>query len=143
MGCTRYNSLSSLQGDNMGRVVQNVFTLVASSLLWIGRKTGLTYNEVNIVFYYLLIPLSGTIMLDCLIHKPYSTAALLFTWLGIFIATRHTFREWWDWAFQDSVDFLNWFNRWGGNYVLNSVIICVLVPLIVYSILIYLLATRT
>lgn len=127
----------------MGRVVQNVFTLVASSLLWIGRKTGLTYNEVNIVFYYLLIPLSGTIMLDCLIHKPYSTAALLFTWLGIFIATRHTFREWWDWAFQDSVDFLNWFNRWGGNYVLNSVIICVLVPLIVYSILIYLLATRT
>ena len=143
MGCTRYNSLSSLQGDNMGRVVQNVFTLVASSLLWIGRKTGLTYNEVNIVFYYLLIPLSGTIMLDCLIHKPYSTAALLFTWLGIFIATRHTFREWCDWAFQDSVDFLNWFNRWGGNYVLNSVIICVLVPLIVYSILIYLLATRT
>lgn len=127
----------------MGRVVQNVFTLVASSLLWIGRKTGLTYNEVNIVFYYLLIPLSGTIMLDCLIHKPYSTAALLFTWLGIFIATRHTFREWCDWAFQDSVDFLNWFNRWGGNYVLNSVIICVLVPLIVYSILIYLLATRT
>ena len=127
----------------MGRVVQNVFTLVASSLLWIGRKTGLTYNEVNIVFYYLLIPLSWTIMLDCLIHKPYSTAALLFTWLGIFIATRHTFREWCDWAFQDSVDFLNWFNRWGGNYVLNSVILCVLVPLIVYSILIYLLATRT
>ena len=143
MGCTSYNSLSSLQGDNMGRVVQNVFTLVASSLLWIGRKTGLTYNEVNIVFYYLLIPLSWTIMLDCLIHKPYSTAALLFTWLGIFIATRHTFREWCDWAFQDSVDFLNWFNRWGGNYVLNSVILCVLVPLIVYSILIYLLATRT
>ena len=125
------------------RMIKHVFAIVANSLLWIGRKTGLTYNEVNIVFYYLLIPLSGTIMLDCLIHHPYSTAALLFTWLGIFIATRHTFREWCDWAFQDSVDFLNWFNRWGGNYVLNSVIICVLVPLIVYSILIYLLATRT
>ena len=142
MGCSRYNSLSSLQRDNMGRVVQNIFAIVASSLLWIGRKIGLTYNEVNIVFYYLLIPLSWTIMLDCLIMKPYGTSALLLIWLGILIATRHTFREWCDWAFQDSVDFLNWFNRWGGNYVLNSVIICVLVPLFVYGILIYLLMTR-
>ena len=143
MGRSRYNSLSSLQRDNMGRVVQNIFAIVASSLLWIGRKIGLTYNEVNIVFYYLLIPLSWTIMLDCLIMKPYGTSALLFTWFGISIATRHTFREWCDWAFQDSVDFLNWFNRWGGNYVLNAVIICVLVPLFVYGILIYLLITRT
>lgn len=125
------------------RMIRQTFAIVANSLLWIGRKTGLTYNEVNILIYYVIIPLSWTVMLDCLIGKPYSTVALSLVWVGIFIATRHTFREWCDWAFQDSVDFLNWFNRWGGNYVLNSVIICVLVPLIVYSLLIYLLATRT
>lgn len=123
----------------MGRVVQGIFSAVAQSLLWICEKIGLTYNEVNILLYYLIIPLSWTIMFDCWIKKPYSTAALSFTWLGIFIATRHTFREWCDWVFQDSVDFLNWFNRWGGNYVLNSVIICVLVPLVIYGILIWLL----
>ena len=123
-------------------MIKRTFAFVASSLLWIGRKTGFTYNEVNILVYYLLIPLSWTIMLDCLIQKPYSTVALLFTWLGISIATRHAFREWCDWVFQDSGDFLNWFNRWGGNYVLNSVIICVLVPLFVYGILIYLLMAR-
>ena len=123
-------------------MIQQTFTLVANALLWIGRKTGLTYNEINILVYYLLIPLSWTIMVDILIRRPYSTPVLLFIWSGIFIATRHTFREWCDWAFQDSVDFLNWFNRWGGNYVLNSVIICVLVPLIIYGILIYLLMSR-
>lgn len=127
----------------MGKIAQDIFSIIANSLLWVGRKTGLTYNEVNILVYYLFIPLSWTIMFDCAIKNPYTTAALAFTWLGIFIATRHTFREWCDWAFQDSVDFLNWFNRWGGNYVLNSVIICVLVPLLVYGILIYLLITRT
>ena len=127
----------------MTKVVRQIFASVASSLLWIGRKTGLTYNEVNILVYYLFIPLSWTIMLDCLIGKPYSTAALSFIWLGIFIATRHSFCDWCDQTFQDSVDFLNWFNRWGGNYVLNSVIICVLVPLAVYGILIYLLITKS
>lgn len=123
-------------------MIQRIFAWVASLLLWVGRITGLTYNEVNILVYYLLIPLSWTVMVDCLIKKPYTTAALLFVWVGIFIATRHTFREWCDWAFKDSVDFLNWFNCLGGNYVLNSVIICVVVPLIVYGILIYLLVSR-
>lgn len=123
-------------------MIRKTFALVASSLLWIGRKLGLTYNEVNILFYYLLIPMSWTIMVDCLIHKPYFTGALSFIWLGIFIATRHTFREWCDRAFQDSVDFLNWFNRLGGNYVLNSVVICVLVPVVVYGVLLYLLLTQ-
>lgn len=127
----------------MNNIVHDTFKVVARSLLWIGRKTGLTYNEVNILVFYLIIPLSWTIMFDCLVMQPYTTAALLFTWLGIFIATRHTFREWCDWAFKDSVDFLNWFNRWGGNYVLNSVIICVIVPLVVYGVLIYLLSTRS
>lgn len=143
MDSTRHYSLPSLQGNNMGRIVQGIFSIVANSLLWVGRMTGLTYNEVNILVYSLLIPLSWTIMFDCIIKKPYTTAALSFIWLGIFIATRHTFREWCDWAFQDSVDFLNWFNRWGGNYVLNSVIICVLVPLVVYGVLIYLLMNKT
>ena len=31
-----------------------------------------------------------------------------------------------------SVDFLNYFNRWGGNYILNSVVICVAIPILIY-----------
>lgn len=120
-------------------MVKSIFSIVAGSLLWIGRKTGMTYNEVNILVYYLLIPLSWTIMLDCWIGIPVTTGALLCIWAGIFIATRHTFRMWCDWAFMDSVDFLNWFNRWGSNYVLSSVIICVVIPIAIYALLIMLL----
>lgn len=119
--------------------VQRIFDVTARMLLWVADKIGLTYNEVNILVYYLLIPLSWTVMFDCWLKSPYTTGALAFVWIGIFIATRHTFREWCDLAFQDSMDFLNWFNRWGGNYILNSVIICVVVPLVVYVLLIWLL----
>lgn len=120
-------------------MIKQAFAVVANSLLLIGKKTGLTYNEVNILVYYLLIPLSWTMMFDFWLGSPVTSAALMCVWIGIFIATRHTFREWCDRAFQDSVNFLNWFNRWGGNYVLNSVIICVLLPLLVYGVLIWLL----
>lgn len=120
-------------------MINRTFNVVANTLLFIGKKTGLTYNEVNILVYYLLIPLSWTAIFDCWLGLPIASAAFLFVWLGILIATRHIFREWCDWAFQDSVNFLNWFNRWGGNYVLNSVIFCVLFPLISYGSLIWLL----
>lgn len=117
-------------------MIKRTFSIVANALLLIGRKTGLTYNEVNILVYYLLIPLSWTAIFDYWLGFPIASAALLFVWLGVFIATRHIFSEWCDWTFQDSVSFLNWFNRWGGNYMLNSVIICVLLPLIIYCLLI-------
>lgn len=113
-------------------MTNRIFYSVAHSLLWIGEKCGLTYNEVNILIYYLLIPLSWCILLDCWIGQPITSFALLLIWIGLFIATHNNFREWCDKRFMDSVDFLNWFNRWGGNYILNSVIICVALPLIVY-----------
>lgn len=123
-------------------MITRIFAIVAKSLNWIAIKCGLTYNEVNILGYYLLIPLSWTVMLDCWIGVPITSFALVFIWIGIFIATRHIFREWCDWRFQDSVDFLNWFNRWGGNYVLNSVIICVVAPFAVYIALAILLILK-
>ena len=120
-------------------MIQRIFNIVAQTLLSIGRACGLTYYEVNILVYYLLIPLSWCIMFDSWLGLPVTTFALTFIWIGIFIATRHIFREWCDRLFQDSVGFLNWFNHWGGNYILNSVIICVVVPLLIYVGLIILL----
>ena len=73
-------------------------------------------------------------MVDCLIDMPLTTMALLFVWAGICIGTWGRFTAWCDWAFMRSVDFLNYFNRWGGNYVLNSVVVCVAVPVLIHSI---------
>lgn len=109
------------------------FRLVATVLYNIATLLGMTYNEVNILAYYLLIPLTWTVMLDKYICLPLTTGALLYIWIGIRIGTWGHFREWCDWAFMRSVDFLNYFNHWGGNYVLNSVIICVVIPVLVYA----------
>lgn len=109
------------------------FRLVATVLYNIATLLGMTYNEVNILAYYLLIPLTWTVMLDKYIGLPLTTGALLYIWIGIRIGTWGHFREWCNWAFMRSVDFLNYFNRWEGNYVLNSVIICVVIPVLVYA----------
>lgn len=116
-----------------------IFSTVAVVLNKTAQLLHLTYNEINVIVYYLLIPLSWTILLDIWIGVPLSTAILTMIWLGIFIATHNFFKEWCDWVFKDSVDFLNYFNRWGGNYVLNSVIICVIIPILIYVGLILLL----
>ena len=121
------------------QIVSNIFRKVANVLLRGASALDITYNEINIIVYYLLIPISWTIMLDFYLGYPITTCALTFIWLGIKLGTWGRFREWSDWAFMRSVDFLNFFNRWGGNYVLNSVVICVLIPILVYFGLILLL----
>ena len=124
------------------QIISSIFRKVADALINGASAMNLTYNEINIIVYYLLIPLTWTVMLDFYIGTPVTTYALIFIWFGIKIGTWGRFREWSDWAFMCSVDFLNYFNRWGGNYVLNSVIICVLVPLFIYIGLIFLLFTK-
>ena len=100
---------------------------------------GITYNAINIIVYYMLIPLSWTIILDIYIQYPLFTYTLVVVWIGIMIGIRGKFITWSDWAYNKSVDFLNYFNRWGGNYVLNSVVICVVVPIAIYVTLMLLL----
>ena len=84
-------------------MIKRIFVKVAMVLYNGAQRLGITYNEINILVYYLLIPLTWTIMVDLLIG-----------------------------AFMRSVDFLNYFNRWGGNYHLNSVVICVAIPIVIY-----------
>lgn len=123
----------------MRTFVSFIFRKVADALYDSASALGITYNELNIIVYYLLIPLTWTIMFDYWLGTPITTYALLFIWVGIRLGTWGRFREWSDWTFMRSVDFLNFFNRWGGNYVLNSVIVCVLVPILIYVGLIFLL----
>lgn len=95
-------------------IVSTIFRKVADALYKGASTMGITYNEINIIVYYLLIPLTWTVMLDCRIGTPITTYALIFIWMGIKIGTWGRFRKWSDWAFMRSVDFLNYFNRWGG-----------------------------
>ena len=117
-------------------MIDKCFQIVAGVLYKIAQATGLTYNEINIIVYYLVVPLTWTVMIDILIKAPITTILLFTAWIVIFTVHYNDFRHWCDWAFDKSVDFLLWFKRIGWNYVVSSVIICVVVPIIIYAALI-------
>lgn len=113
-------------------MIVKIFNIVADVLHWVASVLGFTYNEVNIILYYFIIPLTWTILLDRYIGKPISTVIFILAWVILLIVKGREFRAWCDWAFDRSVDFLMFFNCVGGNYRLNSVIICVAIPILIY-----------
>lgn len=120
-------------------VINKAFDIVAKSLLRIAEILHLSYNEINIIVYYFIVPLTWCVMIDLIISLPVFTPLWLLLWAGIFIAKGKTFRQWSDRVFKKSVDFLLWFRRIGWNYETASVIICVVLPVIIYAVLAYLL----
>lgn len=121
----------------MKKTMDKTFWIVANSLNRIAYNTGTTYNEINIIVYYLIIPLTWAVMLDIIIGYPVFTLLTILVWSFIFYKTRNYFREWCDGGFRKSQEFLFWFKRIGWNYIVASVIICVIIPLIVYGLLCY------
>ena len=77
-------------------MIRRIFNRVAFALYDSAQLLGITYNEINILVYYLLIPLTWTIMVDILIGLPIATTALLLVWAGIKIGTWGHFSEWCD-----------------------------------------------
>ena len=63
----------SLFGKIVMAIMLPVFAIVAGAEQLIARMTGTTYNEVNIIVYYLIIPVSWTLMLDYIIAVPVLT----------------------------------------------------------------------
>ena len=75
-----------------------IFGFVAGVEHVIAKLTGATYNEVNIVIYYLLIPLSWVIMADYLTKLPFLTPMFAMAWI-IFLWKDHLrFRDRCDWG---------------------------------------------
>lgn len=114
-----------------------IFAIVAGIEHLIARMTGTTYNEVNIIVYYLVIPLSWTIMLDYITKMPFLTPLFILAWIVFIWKDKMKIRARCDLAFKKSVDFLLWFQNIGWNYIVSSVIICVVIPILVYIELIY------
>jgi len=114
-----------------------IYAVVAGLEHIIAKLTGTTYNEVNIIVYYLLIPLSWTAMVDYITMMPFLTPMYIIAWVIFLWKDQMKFRDRCDWAFDRSVDFLLWFKKIGWNYVVSSVIICVVVPVLIYVELIW------
>lgn len=113
-------------------VMLPIFAIVAGVEHIIAKVTGMTYNEVNIIVYYLLIPLSWAVMIDYITMMPILTPMYIIVWVVFLWKDPMKFRDRCDWAFMKSVDFLLWFKRIGWNYIVSSVIICVVIPALIY-----------
>ena len=62
-------------------MIKTIFSIVALGLNKIAKLLHLTYNEINIIVYYFLIPLSWTIILDVWIGLPIITLLWLSSYL--------------------------------------------------------------
>ena len=131
-----WDSLSKLEIVIMS-VMLPIFAVVAGVEHIVAKLTGATYNEVNIIVYYLLIPLSWAAMVDYITMMPFLTPMYIFAWVIFLWKDQMKFRDRCDWAFDKSVEFLLYFKIIGWNYIVSSVIICVVVPILVYLELIY------
>ena len=140
----------------MNTIIQIIFGIIAGILYILARVTGLSYIEVNIIVYYILIPMSWIVMVDAIFKFHYLKiiSALGYT---VFLVSIKDFSGFCTWLFQKSVLLLNYPNTVrvdnitatnipstivGSTYITNSVIICVLVPVVVYLILLSVLIIR-
>ena len=131
-----WDSLSKWEIGIMA-VMLPIFAVVAGLEHIIARVTGATYNEVNIIVYYLLIPFSWTAMVDYITMMPFLTPIYIIAWIIFLWKDQMKFHDRCDWAFDKSVEFLLWFKKIGWNYVVSSVVICVVVPILIYVELIW------
>ena len=120
-------------------MIELVFNFIAKILTKIAKITHFTYNEINIIVYYFLVPMSWCVMLDNIVRFLIFTLLWSALWIYIFWTKRKFFSQWCDTAFSLSQKFLFSFKKIGWDYFKASVIICVLVPIIIYAILIMML----
>lgn len=112
-----------------------VFVAVRDALAFIAKVSNRTYVEINVIAYFILLPCSWLVILDLILGTSgILTVLFLSAWL-CFLFLQKDFRNFSEWLFQKSVDFLLFFNRYGSNYILSSVLICVIIPVLVYCVL--------
>ena len=107
------------------------FIITAIVLLYTGKLFHLTYNAINIIVWYALLPLAWAAILDYKLHQILFAPAWLLLCIGIGFIQRKRFNDFCDALFKLSQEFILLF----GNYYKWSVIICLLIPVIITALL--------
>ena len=112
------------------------FQIVYSFLKWIAEITGLTYNEVNIIAYYIVLPFAYVVLADRIL-KRHLLKIIYVVGVAVCLLNIKDFAKFSDRQFQISVDFLLSFQVLGWNYIVSSVLICVVFPAIVFLVMLH------
>lgn len=114
-----------------------IFLFVMGVLALLAKLTGLAYEEVNIIVYFVLIPLSWAVILDYVIAKHYFLLFSVVVILSVIFTSTDISDLSFD-LFDISADFLLSL----GEYMFVSVLICVHAIMLVYIVLLYLVENK-
>lgn len=118
-------------------IFNRLFQVVHEMLLWMAAVTRLSYEEINILVYFLVIPAIYCALLDRIFKRPIFLPLLLALATVTLIAVP-SFSNFSDWLFDESVAFPNGFTVIGWNYTIASVMLCVVFPGLVFAVLVFL-----
>ena len=115
--------------------MKKLFQITYEILMFFSQLTGFSYKEINIIVWFIIIPLSWAYLIDKIYKFNYLKiiTAIVISLTLLFIDDFTVFSNW---LFDISADFLRSFNVVGSNYVASSVIVCVLIPIVIYFVLI-------
>lgn len=119
------------QYSSLNVFIVTSFVLTVKILLAIGKVFHLSYNAVNIIVWYMIIPLAWAAILDYKLHKLILSPMWLLLCVGIIILQRKQFNQFCDTMFRLSQIFIASFD----NYYKWSVIICLLIPVMITAVL--------
>ena len=111
-----------------------VFILVRDLLIYFSKLTNRSYNETNIIIYYYTIPFIYLVIFDYKLDMHiFKLVFLIAVLISLMLIQDFTYFS--DQLFVKSVKFLKSFQILGWDYIVSSVIICVIVPIILLLII--------
>ena len=114
--------------------MNSVFNIVYWLLRAVSKISGFTYNEVNVIAYYMILPFAYVVLADKIL-KTHVLKMGYVTAIGAALLMIKDFTNFSGWLFDESVDFLLSFQAVGWNYIVSSVLICVVFPSIVFVVM--------
>lgn len=122
--------------------MEHIFNAVGGFLFYFAGLFGISYNEINIIVYYFIVPFIYIALIDRLIRRHFLKAGFIILTV-ILLASIHDFSSFSNKLFDASVVFLRSFDPVGLNYIEASVVICVILPAIIFlSLLVLILNPR-
>ncbi len=122
-------------------IAQKIFKATFDFLVYLTQLTGWSYTEINVLVWYFLIPASWAILLDRVLGVSFFKTT--FGLIAFKVLSSVDLSVFADWLFMRSARFLNSFRGAGSDYVMTSVIVCVLIPLAVYALLLWFALMRS
>ena len=121
--------------------MNKIFDVVYRSLKWLAEITKLTYEEINIIIWFIAIPAIYMYMIDRIISTNYFKIGYgILVILTLVIIS--DFEDFSKTIFKKSANFLHWFEFLGINYIQASVLICVLLPILIVGLLVIIIRKR-